>query len=65
MCIKWYEEKVKKLGYVGMKAAKWSMFFLALMIAKLWGGILGLEWYWYLVFFVILEAIAMFKAFKK
>jgi hypothetical protein len=65
MCWKWYDEKAKKLGFIGVKAAKWSAFFLALMIAKLWPGILGLEWYWYMIIAIILGAIACFRAFRK
>ncbi|MCX6741781.1 MAG: hypothetical protein NTX24_01225 [Candidatus Pacearchaeota archaeon] len=65
MCFKWYEEKSKRLGFIGVKAAKWSAFFLALMIAKLWPGILGLNWYWYLVIALVLIIIAMIKVFKK
>lgn len=65
MCFRWYEEKSKKLGFVGVKAVKWSAFALALMIAKLWPGILGLEWYWYLIIALVFIAIACFKVFKK
>ena len=65
MCFKWYEEKSKKLGFIGVKAAKWSAFFLALMIAKLWPGILGLAWYWYLIIAIVFMIIALIKVFKK
>jgi hypothetical protein len=65
MCFKWYDEKAKNLGWLGVKSAKWSAFFLALMIAKLWNGILGLEWYWYMIIAIVFGAIACFKAFKK
>jgi hypothetical protein len=65
MCWKWYEEKSKKLGFIGVKAAKLSAFFLALMIAKLWPGILGLDWYWYMIIAIVFGAIACYKAFKK
>lgn len=65
MCFKWYDQRAKNLGYVGVKSVKWASFALALMIAKLWPGILGLEWFWYMIIAIVFLVIAMFKFFKK
>jgi len=65
MCFKWYDKRAKNLGYIGVKAVKWASFATALMIAKLWSGILGLAWYWYMIIAIVFLAIAMIKFFKK
>ncbi|MBR9681205.1 MAG: hypothetical protein GOV00_00185 [Candidatus Altiarchaeota archaeon] len=54
-------EMLGKLDIIDVKLACLGKAALALMIAKLWPPLLSLEWYWYLVAFVVLYA----KAFKK
>ena len=63
MC-KWLNEKVKKMDGMDISLTKITVFAFALMIAKLWSPILGLEWYWYGIIFVIAGIRPMTKVFK-
>ena len=49
----WADSKVKKMSWVDLKFIKLSVFFFALLVAKLWSPILSLEWYWYALIFVL------------
>ncbi len=43
---------------------KWSVFFFTLMIVKFWPVLLTLEWYYYLVIFIVLVARPLYHFFK-
>ena len=45
---KWLNKKVKRMDWIDIKMIKWSVFFMALLIAKIWPAILSLRWQWYL-----------------
>ena len=40
-------------------------FFFGLMLAKLWGPILGLDWYWYLIIALVLSIKFIITFFKQ
>ncbi len=65
MCFKWMNEKIKRYNWYDISLLKLCVLAFALMIAKLWNGILGLEWYWYLIFGIILMIPLSIKIFKK
>jgi hypothetical protein len=65
MCFKLMNEKIKKFKWWHMSFVKLSVLAFALMIAKLWSGILTLDWYWYLIIGIILAIVPAYKLFKK
>ena len=60
----WADAKAKKLGWLGMGMVKISVFFFALMLAKLWAPLLSLEWYWYALLFVLAGIKPAYDIFK-
>lgn len=42
-----------KADWLDVGLTKIAVFFATLFFAKIWEPILGLEWYWYLVFWII------------
>ncbi len=50
----WANERVAKMDWLDVGLTKWCMVFFALAIAKLWPEVLGLDWYWYALVFVLL-----------
>jgi len=63
--IPWANKKVSKLEWLDMALVKWSVFFFTLMIVKFWPNILNLEWYWYLLIWIILAIKPFIKVFSK
>lgn len=47
-----------------MQLIKLSVIAFTLMIAKLWSGILALDWYYYLIFMIIFAIVPIIKIFK-
>ena len=60
----WANSKIKGMDWTDIALTKLSVFAFALMIAKLWMPILNLEWYWYLVIFIIAAIKPFYKMFK-
>lgn len=56
---------VKKMGYIDIQFVKIATAAFILMIAKLWDGILALDWYWYLIIAVLACIKPVIKIFKK
>jgi hypothetical protein len=56
---------IKKYTWRQIACIKLSVLFFTLMLAKLWPGILGLEWYVYMIIAVLLMIVPMVKLFKK
>ena len=48
-----FETRLESLGVLDIGLVKLSVFFFALLIAVWWPGILGLNWYWYLILGVV------------
>ena len=65
MFITWVNEKIKKFTWVEYRVVKICVFAFTLMLAKLWPGILGLEWYWYGAVFAVTYAYLIMKIFGK
>jgi uncharacterized protein YacL len=57
MCIKkylkWVNKNLKKINAWDMALIKVSLIAFGLLIAKLWPTILALDWYWYLIIFIV------------
>jgi hypothetical protein len=65
MCFKWCNKNIKKYKWEDIALIKLSVLFFTLMLAKLWPGILSLDWYVYLIIFVLLAIPPVVKMFKK
>jgi len=61
----WADSKAKKLNWIDIGLVKLSVFGFTLLIAKLWVPLLGLEWYWYAVIFVLAGIKPITKFFTK
>lgn len=51
----WSNAKVKKMDWVDLALVKLAVLFFTLALAKLWPDVLGLEWYWYGLVFILLS----------
>lgn len=65
MCLKWFDEKIRKMHWYDISFTKLAAAAFILMVAKLWNGILALDWYWYLVIGVLAAIVPMYDMFKK
>ncbi len=65
MCFKNLNKKIKNLKWYDISLTKLSAAAFILMVAKLWSGILYLEWYWYLVIAVVAAIVPMKHAYCK
>ena len=54
----------KKFGVLDISFIKIATAAFILMIAKLWSGILALDWYWYLAIAILASIRPMIKMFK-
>ena len=61
----WVNTNIKKMTWSDMSLVKLSIAAFVLMIAKLWPDILSLEWYWYLVIFLLTMLKPFLKFFKE
>ncbi|MDD5086593.1 MAG: hypothetical protein PHV16_02475 [Candidatus Nanoarchaeia archaeon] len=57
--------RIKGLDWTDMALTKLAVFAFALMIAKLWTPILGLEWHWYLIAWLVFAIKPIYSTFKK
>jgi len=62
--VAWGNSKIKNLGCYDMGLVKISVFFFALMLAKLYSPLLALDWYWYAAVFLLAGIIPTYKVFK-
>jgi uncharacterized membrane protein YdfJ with MMPL/SSD domain len=62
---KWANSVVKKMDWLDLGLVKISVAAAVLLIAKLWPPILGLDWYWYALVFVIVVIKPMGKVLGK
>jgi hypothetical protein len=62
---KWATERTKKMDVWDIGFVKIFSFVGGLLIAKLWKPILSLDWYWYLVIFLLALIKPMYGFFKK
>ena len=65
MCFQWVNDRIKKLNCFDVGVLKLCVAAFVLMVAKLWPGVLGLEWYWYGIVFVLAKGYMLVKVFGK
>ncbi|MBT4417297.1 hypothetical protein HOC80_04310 [archaeon] len=65
MFCKWIKKRMKLLEWYDISLIKLTTFAFALMIAKLWVGILYLDWYWYLVIAIVAAIVPGYKFYFK
>jgi hypothetical protein len=56
--------KIYRADWKDIAFTKIAVFAGALLIAKIWNGILGLDWYWYLLICIIAAIKPMLNFFK-
>ncbi|MBU0980367.1 MAG: hypothetical protein KJ709_06155 [Nanoarchaeota archaeon] len=49
----WMDGKIKKMRWFDVSLVKLGTAAIILMIAKLWAPLLSLDWYWYLILFIV------------
>ena len=59
------DSKIKKLNWLDIQFIKLSVAGCILMIAKLWGPLLSLDWYWYAIIFVLAAIKPVYKVLGK
>lgn len=57
-------DRIKNLTWVDMVLTKLAVMAFILTTAKLWPAILGLEWYWYGIAWVLLTIRPLYKFLK-
>ena len=65
MCFKFLNKKMKKLKWYDMGFVKLSVVAFTLMVVKLWPDLLYLEWYYYLIIFILLAIVPIMDFYKK
>jgi hypothetical protein len=65
MCIQWANDLIKKLTCFDYALIKIGVFAFTLMLAKLWPGILCLDWYWYGLLYAFIAVYFIVKIFKR
>ncbi|MDP6642402.1 MAG: hypothetical protein QGF74_03420 [Candidatus Nanoarchaeia archaeon] len=63
--IDWYNSNLRKLDVWDIGFIKLSVAAAVLLLAKYWAPILNLEWYWYVIIFVIATIRPLSKFFKQ
>ena len=61
---KWADAKAKKIDALDMGLVKVSVFFFALLLAKLWPPLMSLDWQWYALVFVLAGILPTYDVFK-
>jgi hypothetical protein len=56
---------MKKLKWYDMGFVKLSVVAFTLMVVKLWPDLLYLEWYYYLIIFILLAIVPIMDFYKK
>ncbi len=60
----WANKRIKNLNVWDIALLKICLIAFGLMIAKLWEPILILDWYWYLIIFLVAAIKPMMSMFK-
>jgi hypothetical protein len=65
----WMEGNIQKMKWYDMSLTKMSVMFFTLFLITIWDAfrvfVLSIEWYWYLVLFVLFALPVMIKMFSK
>jgi len=62
---KWTDKGLGKFRWYDVGLTKLAVAAFILMVAKLWPGILGADWYWYGIIFLLAACSPMMKMFQK
>lgn len=65
MCFQWVNDKIKKMTCFDYGVLKVCVFTSALLLAKFWPDILGLNWYWYAIVLGITYVYLIVRFFGK
>ena len=65
MCLKWADDLIKKFTCFDYALVKISVFSFTLMLAKLWPGILSLNWYCYGSIFAVISVYFLVRILKR
>lgn len=60
----WANRGIKKFDYFDVGWIKFSSMAFILLIAKIWSPILSLDWYWYLILFILFAIKPIIKMLK-
>lgn len=63
--LKYAESKIRAFTIIDIASFKICLIAFSLMVAKLWPGILALDWYWYAIIFAASYAWLLAKMFRK
>ena len=61
----WLDTKVRGMHWYDISLTKISLLAIGLFLAKVWPGILGLDWYWYLVIAIAAALVPWYSVFAK
>lgn len=64
MCIKWYENKLKKIRFWDMQAVKLSTGMFALVVGAFLADYIKPYWYVFIVIMILAMAKVLYKVFK-
>jgi hypothetical protein len=62
--VDWENVAIKRGDWYELNAAKLFMATTALLIARLWPPIAGLDWYWYALVMLLFAALPVYRAIK-
>ena len=65
MCLKWADNLIKNFTCFDYFLVKIGVFSFTLMLAKLWPGVLCLDWYWYGLIYALVAVYFIVKIFKR
>lgn len=63
--LQWADEKIKRMSVWDVGILKICVMAFALLLAKFWPDILGFEWYWYGLVFLVTYIYLIFKIYIK
>lgn len=63
--ITFWNEKIKNMDWLDIGLIKFGVLAFTLMLVKFWESLLSLEWYWYLVIFVVLIIRPFYRVYIK
>ncbi|MFC1648124.1 hypothetical protein ACFL1B_01565 [Nanoarchaeota archaeon] len=62
--IDWEKKHFKNLDIWDIALIKWGVLFFTLMLVALWPVLASLDWYWYLIAFVVVYIRPITRFFK-
>jgi len=65
MCFQWANDLIKRFTCFDYALVKIGVFAFTLMLAKLWPEVLGLDWYWYGLVYLLVALYFIVKIIRK